>query len=68
MSGDGLQKLLIDEGHQLPIIFVTAFPEEATRERTLEAGAIAFLSKPFDGKTLIKCLATALKKDESSDT
>jgi FixJ family two-component response regulator len=31
-----------------PIIFITAFPEERIRSRVLEAGAIGFLSKPFD--------------------
>jgi len=61
MSGVALQKLLIDEGQHLPIIFITAFPEETMRTQALETGAIAYLSKPFDGKTLIKCLGAALK-------
>jgi FixJ family two-component response regulator len=61
MSGLALQKFLIDKGHNLPMIFITAFPEETVRTSVLEAGAIAFLSKPFDGKTMIRCLGTALK-------
>jgi FixJ family two-component response regulator len=65
MSGVALQKLLIDKGHNLPIIFITAYPEEAVRARAMQAGAIAFLSKPFDGKTLIKHLAAALKKPDN---
>jgi FixJ family two-component response regulator len=62
MSGVSLQKLLIDKGHKLPFIFITAYPEEAVQAQAMEAGAIGFLSKPFEGKTLIKYLAMALKK------
>jgi len=61
MSGISLQELLIERGHNLPIIFITAFPESAVQTRALEAGAIAFLSKPFEGKMLIRCLSAALK-------
>lgn len=64
MSGVELQRFLADNGHHLPIVFITAFPEEHVRERVMEAGAIAFLSKPFDGKTLIRSLGAALKRSE----
>ena len=55
-----LQSRLIAEGHHIPVIFVTAFPEERFRKRATSAGAICFLSKPFDVKSLINCLETAL--------
>lgn len=61
MSGVELQSLLLAQGHRMPIIFITAFPEESTRARALEAGAICFLTKPFDGPTLIKYLAAAVE-------
>src|SRR5215470_16479196 len=48
LSGIELQSELIARGNDTPMIFVTAFPEERTRRRALEAGAIGFLSKPFD--------------------
>ena len=64
MSGVALQKRLADEGHHLPIIFITAYPEETVRAQALQAGATAFLTKPFEGKALIKCLAAALKKPD----
>lgn len=60
LSGVDLQRCLIDQGHQLPIIFVTAFPEERIRARVLEAGAVGFLSKPYDEESLIGCLDAAL--------
>jgi FixJ family two-component response regulator len=61
MSGVELQSLLIAEGNRTPIILITAFPDDRARRRALAAGAICFLSKPFDGPTLIQCLDTALK-------
>jgi FixJ family two-component response regulator len=61
MSGIELQARLRSQGHRLPFIFITAFDVESARVRALKAGAICFLTKPFDGETLIKCLDTALK-------
>ena len=60
MSGDELQRVLIARGNNVPIIFITAFPDEEIRTRVLEAGAIGFLSKPFDAATLDHCLGMAL--------
>jgi CheY-like chemotaxis protein len=66
MSGLELQSLLRAQGRALPIIFITAFPEESVRKRALDAGAICFLIKPFDGPTLIKYLDKALEQDGGS--
>ncbi len=60
MSGVELQRVLIARGNNVPIIFITAFPDEEIRTRVLEAGAIGFLSKPFDAATLDHCLGMAL--------
>ena len=62
MSGIELQNLLKTQGHRLPIIFITAFPEESVRAKALEAGAACFLSKPFDAQILIKHLDAAVKR------
>jgi FixJ family two-component response regulator len=61
MSGIELLKLLVAQGAHVPFIFITAFPDESVREQALRAGAICFLTKPFDGPTLIMCLDTALE-------
>jgi FixJ family two-component response regulator len=61
MSGIELQSQLIDRGCRTPIIFITAFPDERIQARALKAGAMCFLNKPFDGQTLLKYLADALK-------
>ena len=62
MSGIDLLTLLITQGHRLPFIFITAFSDETVRAQALSAGAICFLTKPFDRLTLIKCLDTALRR------
>jgi FixJ family two-component response regulator len=60
LSGVELQELLIAQGRRTPIIFVTAFPDQRTRNHALDAGAIGFLSKPFSDEKLTKFLDLAL--------
>jgi len=60
MSGLELQSRLRACGNDLPMIFITAFPDERLKVRALEDGAVGFLSKPFDGQVLIDCLSKAL--------
>jgi FixJ family two-component response regulator len=67
LSGVELQSCLIAQGHRTPIIFITAFPEDSVRTRVLNAGAIGFLSKPFDEECLIDCLDMALKPRNDDD-
>ncbi len=61
MSGLELLTMIRAQGYGAPFIFITAFPDETTRARALQAGAISFLSKPFAGPTLINCLGIALE-------
>ena len=60
LNGLELQASLIAGGHRIPIIFLTAFPEDKSRERALAAGAICFLAKPFDAEVLIGFIEQAL--------
>jgi len=61
LSGVELQNLLNARGTPVPIIFITAFPEECVRRSVLDAGAVGFLSKPFNDARLIEHLQTALE-------
>ncbi|HTJ57531.1 MAG TPA: response regulator [Devosiaceae bacterium] len=61
MSGLDLQRHLIGLGSRMPIIFITAFPDEANKAKAMEGGAACVLAKPFDGQTLIDCLAQVLQ-------
>jgi FixJ family two-component response regulator len=60
LSGLELQRLLIQQGRQMPIIFVSASEEERTRAQALKAGAVGFLPKPFSAARLIEYVRTAL--------
>ncbi len=60
LSGVELQSMLNARGARMPIIFITAFPEDRIRRCVLEAGAIGFLSKPFEEAVLIEHLEAAL--------
>jgi FixJ family two-component response regulator len=61
LNGLELQQRLVENGHDIPVIFVTAFPEERLRTRAIEAGACGFLEKPFDDESLVVCLHSALR-------
>ena len=37
----------------MPIIFITAFPEDSIRARAMKAGAVCFMSKPYSEEHLI---------------
>jgi FixJ family two-component response regulator len=64
LSGVELQDRLNAAGHRVPIIFITAFPEERIRSRVLKAGACGFLTKPFSDDSLFECLDIALKSQD----
>ncbi len=62
LSGLDLQSELATRDRRMPIILITAFPEERIRKRAEDAGAVGFFSKPVDSHALIECLDTALKR------
>jgi FixJ family two-component response regulator len=62
MSGIELQSRLIAMGHAIPIIVITAFPDEGVRVQAMNAGAVCFLTKPITKNDLLTCIDTALKR------
>jgi FixJ family two-component response regulator len=69
MSGLELQDHLSRLGSEIPIIFITAYPDETIKARALSAGAICFLHKPIDlqGRRLVDCLHAALDRGQGPD-
>ena len=63
LSGIDLQQQLVAQGLALPVILITAFPDERTRKRAIDAGAVDYLSKPFSDEQLVSCLDIALRDD-----
>ena len=61
MSGPELQRQMAAANSHLPIIFITAHADEAQRAKVLEAGAVAFLRKPFYEEELLNAINAALK-------
>jgi len=60
LSGLELQKRLIAEGRCAPVVFITAYGDDPTREQALRAGAIAFLLKPFEEQPFLDAVARAI--------
>jgi DNA-binding response OmpR family regulator len=43
-----------------PVVFITAFDSPEARAQALVAGAVAFLTKPFSGRTLLETVRRVL--------
>ena len=66
LSGLELQRQLRASQAQLPLIFLTAHGTAAMRAQTLQAGAVAFFTKPFSDTALLEAIHTALAPDHGS--
>jgi FixJ family two-component response regulator len=62
MSGIELQKYLTARGHRMPMVFITAYPEDQIRQQAMNGGAVGFLSKPFEEARLLECVERALMR------
>ncbi len=60
MSGLDLLRRLAATGSRIPVIILTAHGDDETRRRSLQAGAVAFLEKPFQSAALLAAVRTAL--------
>jgi len=54
MSGLDLQARLKAEGSPIPVIFVTAHGDAKMKKQAMNAGAVEFLTKPFDDELLLE--------------
>jgi FixJ family two-component response regulator len=64
MNGLQLQSHLAAEGCRIPIIFITAYDDKESRRRAMQAGAVAFLGKPFSDEQLLQTIRSTLKQDK----
>jgi FixJ family two-component response regulator len=62
LSGLDLQDRLAAAGSDIPVIFISGFPDEGARARALEAGALCYLAKPFQGQQLLDYVGRALTR------
>ena len=61
MSGLELQSRLNHDHRRIPIIFITAQGDEELRLQALRAGAVDFLTKPFDNNVLLESVRVAME-------
>ena len=65
VNGLDVQRLLEDRT-EMPIIFITAYGDVPTTVRAMKAGAIDFLTKPFDAERLLLAVAYALERSANT--
>ena len=61
MTGVELYRHLVDTGHAIPTILVTASPDEVVRDQAQKHGVVCYLGKPVDDDDLEQCLRSALQ-------
>ena len=59
-SGIELRRNIANKGVGLPVIFITGNDSDANRSAAIEAGCIAYLTKPFSARSLIEPVERAL--------
>jgi len=67
MNGLELQSELAAAGSRIPIIFITGYDDEESRRRAMQAGAVAFLAKPFGNEQLMQTIHSALRYAKGSE-
>lgn len=60
MSGLELHDRLVNSGLSIPTIVITAFPQDADRQRAERSGILCYLAKPCDEQNLLQCIRAAL--------
>jgi FixJ family two-component response regulator len=63
MDGFELQRRLTAGNQGIPIIFVTSYDSDDAKTEAREAGAVAFLSKPFSQDSLLQAVRSALASE-----
>lgn len=62
ICGIELGRGLATAGFRFPIIYMTGSPDEALRARAMQAGCVAFLTKPFTPPALTEALSAAKRR------
>lgn len=65
MSGLELQAQLKSRGIEMPIIFISGHGDVQLSVIAMKAGAVDFLEKPFENRTVLSCLKEAFSREEA---
>lgn len=63
MDGLELFELLLSRGYILPVIFITAFADVPMAVRAFKSGAVEFVEKPFEARSMLERVQKALDQD-----
>jgi FixJ family two-component response regulator len=63
VTGLDLQKTLASALHGIPIVFITGHGDVSMSVNAMKAGAVDFLTKPFEGQDLLSAVQRAVAKD-----
>ena len=66
MTGLELHSRLVESGHAIPTILITAFPDDRDRTRARQSGVRCYLAKPFKDKELLDCIRRAIGSIEAN--
>ena len=61
LSGLDLQKRMAEAGLEIPIVFLTGHGNIPASVQAMKAGAVEFLTKPFDEQELLQAIQEASK-------
>ena len=62
LNGLELQRLIASERTDMPIIFITGHGDVPMTVQAMKAGAVEFLTKPFDDEVLLNAIRHAIKR------
>jgi FixJ family two-component response regulator len=65
LNGLELQKLIASERTDMPIIFITGHGDVPMTVQAMKAGAVEFLTKPFDDEVLLMAIRQAIRRSAS---
>jgi FixJ family two-component response regulator len=63
LSGLELQNRMAEAGLETPIVFLTGHGNIPASVRAIKAGAVEFLTKPFEEQDLLKAIQEAIERD-----
>jgi FixJ family two-component response regulator len=66
LSGLDLQKLITPDRTDMPIIFITGHGDVPMTVQAMKAGAVEFLTKPFDDNALLSAIKSALERSAAA--
>ena len=66
LNGLDLQERVANDRLDMPIIFITGFGDVPMTVKAMKAGAVEFLTKPFNDEALLRAIRSSLERSSSA--